>query len=699
SGNSKTTYITLKSRLSSKSSEYVQQDNKTDYSKNVGAEETELTLEMKLVPGSASPGTFQDPDLEEGSPLNLNADMIRVQEILRDCDILKATIIQNDTIDWSNRLKLQTLLEEAILTDTNYCVNQQIEQLLWNICFKSCIDFLQNKLKFSRMGEENVKLPGDEDESAFLATFLKSSLSYFDCFMRKIELSAKSNNSLSGYLYVTPAIEKFDAKNVDYLLNFCLIHLGDISRYRRRLIEAEYFYLNATRLCPTNGHAFNQLAILETCRNSQLSALYFYYRSLYVENSFLLSASNLDKFFSTVDLDFQSVEGPVVIRFEESFYKFLACIHNNEDRIEQIEAHFRRAIVGFRNDVSTMSKYDFFHMAIILIANIWKISPSKELTSLSRHTIEAEENSSIVDFSKIEKMQLNLLVKFLQFSVRILLRILGEKFDEISSVLIIILEWMREYSNSLLFDEFCGEKSEFLYRFCDLLNCIPEEFLEESEPNQVLPEDKDLISFLPLESQLSKIKTVDETFLRKATSFNNVKPNYNNIRNSRLIKIGLFLVNLLNNEKSIKCSEVDSKFVFETSIKKEDIQEEDLFLGVLESLVSSRLSDNATPRLTPAAETTKSRRQTKVLPLLGLTTKDSAKAEKEALIPKFKIAPAGSKVEMVLKGEVVEEIADHSSNIIKSGAIDGDKKSDNQEAIRNPKENKYELPPRFQVTD
>ena len=45
-----------------------------------------------------------------------------------------------------------------------------------------------------------------------------------------------------------------------------LVHLGDITRYKKDMKQAEIFYTHAAQLIPTNGQPFNQLALLDMHR-------------------------------------------------------------------------------------------------------------------------------------------------------------------------------------------------------------------------------------------------------------------------------------------------------------------------------------------------------------------------------------------------------------------------------------------------
>ena len=57
--------------------------------------------------------------------------------------------------------------------------------------------------------------------------------------------------------------------------------------------KAEQYYRAAARVYPSGGNAHNQLAVLATYRNDELSAVYHYVWSLAVAEPFLIARENL----------------------------------------------------------------------------------------------------------------------------------------------------------------------------------------------------------------------------------------------------------------------------------------------------------------------------------------------------------------------------------------------------------------------
>ncbi len=85
----------------------------------------------------------------------------------------------------------------------------------------------------------------------------------------------------------------------------CLIFLGDLERYyqlvgegRRNWLKAERYYRQALQLLPENGNPHNQLAVVATYTNNNLSAVHRYFRSLAVRGQpFTTALQNLKLIF------------------------------------------------------------------------------------------------------------------------------------------------------------------------------------------------------------------------------------------------------------------------------------------------------------------------------------------------------------------------------------------------------------------
>lgn len=146
-------------------------------------------------------------------------------------------------------------------------------------------------------------------------------------------------NFRKGYVYgcISPwkAVEKLSAPHKSscfYVCQYCLVHLGDIARYRNQNKQAELFYLHAVSLSPSSGQPYNQLALLEASRGDKLSTVFHYVRSVAVKHPFPVASANLAKTFATAlnDTSFK-VEGKSKLTSQEFiavFLKLHAIIYN-----------------------------------------------------------------------------------------------------------------------------------------------------------------------------------------------------------------------------------------------------------------------------------------------------------------------------------------------------------------------------------
>ena len=81
----------------------------------------------------------------------------------------------------------------------------------------------------------------------------------------------------------------------NYICTHCLIHMGDIARYKGQVKQAESFYKHSLTVSPASGHSYNQLALVEVSKGSNLSAVFFYIRALALKGPFPAASTNLSR--------------------------------------------------------------------------------------------------------------------------------------------------------------------------------------------------------------------------------------------------------------------------------------------------------------------------------------------------------------------------------------------------------------------
>ena len=93
--------------------------------------------------------------------------------------------------------------------------------------------------------------------------------------------SAGSYYGLPSKVTVRPTPSEVSSLN--YFCQHCLVHLGDLARYRSQPRQAETFYRQAIQIAPGNGQAYNQIGLLESVlprAENKLAAVFFYVRSI-----------------------------------------------------------------------------------------------------------------------------------------------------------------------------------------------------------------------------------------------------------------------------------------------------------------------------------------------------------------------------------------------------------------------------------
>lgn len=118
------------------------------------------------------------------------------------------------------------------------------------------------------------------------------------CSAYNLDLPFRRNGSIYGCNKNITSINSQSQPNKSscyYICQHCLVHLGDIARYRNQSRQAEAFYKYAVQLSPNSGQPYNQLAILEASRGDKLSMVYHYIRSVALRHPFPAASTNLSR--------------------------------------------------------------------------------------------------------------------------------------------------------------------------------------------------------------------------------------------------------------------------------------------------------------------------------------------------------------------------------------------------------------------
>lgn len=196
---------------------------------------------------------------------------------------------------------LRNLYKDIILTNLDYALDKKVEQDLWNVCFKVPISELQPK-QGKKIGNPILKL------------FLEGAAGFYILLLQEICAQCDTNSSLCkrnaqlGIFHGPSYTLQPKNESILYICQHCLIHLGDLARYRNLLGEAEGYYKQAINVEPSSGHPYNQLALLVSARGDMLSTLFYYVRSLALKHPFPPARINLDKLLKKLSLQMSTYQ-------------------------------------------------------------------------------------------------------------------------------------------------------------------------------------------------------------------------------------------------------------------------------------------------------------------------------------------------------------------------------------------------------
>ncbi|KAM3957014.1 uncharacterized protein ACR2FA_008948 [Aphomia sociella] len=239
--------------------------------------------------------------------------LIAAMQMLREADELKNKILKfksgtsmlQERSLWVIQQQLQKIYQKVLVLDLDYALDKKVEQDLWNVGFKQQIEVLQAISK-------DKKNPLRSEGQAMLSWVLQAATGFYLCLLHqicttfKLDLPFRRRASLLGWVeswgvgegqagvggaaagarLPAPAAAR-------YICQHCLVHLGDLARYRQQLRVAHTFYRHALSPSAHCGQPYNQLALVAWRRGRRLAALYWHVRSLLVRAPFPPAPHNL----------------------------------------------------------------------------------------------------------------------------------------------------------------------------------------------------------------------------------------------------------------------------------------------------------------------------------------------------------------------------------------------------------------------
>uniref|UniRef100_A0A8C7Z561 Nonsense-mediated mRNA decay factor n=1 Tax=Oryzias sinensis TaxID=183150 RepID=A0A8C7Z561_9TELE len=310
-------------------------------------------------------------------------------QILRQAEALKADMTDSKlgaTEVWTSRQALQDLYQKMLVTDLEYALDKKVEQDLWNHAFKNQITTLQSQAK-------NRANPNRSEVQANLSLFLEAASGFYTqllqelctvfnvdlpCRVRSSQLGIISNKQSSGGAIVTP-----QPSSCSYICQHCLVHLGDIARYRNQTSQAESYYRHAAQLVPSNGQPYNQLAILASSKGDHLTTIFYYCRSIAVKFPFPAASTNLQKALSKALESRDELKSKwSVSDFIKAFIKFHGHVYLTRS-VEQLDALRQKLEEQFQRLIlqKAFSSQQLVHISVI---NLFELHHLRDLTADER---------------------------------------------------------------------------------------------------------------------------------------------------------------------------------------------------------------------------------------------------------------------------------------------------------------------------
>lgn len=388
-----------------------------------------------------------------------------------------------------------------------------------------------------------------------------------------------------------------EEKQILYICQHILTHLGDIARYQNHHDEAKNYYLHAVRLVPYLGQPYNQLGILfETTRTNQLSTVFYYIRSIATRYTFPLASTNLENFFKKlIDLPLTRYSplitntdmiGKLVVKLSYMdlvtlFLQLNAMIYTKSSKVNNYADLFKSSFGTFVQTALQKDKFDSIQltqMIAIVMFHLANEQPKQQTdVALDLFVFLVEQFVGMVDESS------ELVLGPLYVSVSFI-----EQYRQGSLVRDNLL-WKLKKSDNSSVEKYVQQTVKLLNEFAAAKKLADDE-LSEQFP---LPEDRLLESYLPLKDAHNKLA------FRKYVTTNLPNGDDVNLRKSRIVACFERLLDDQAKECYIRLNKTETGFKFTLS-------------GEFPSTKTVELAESTTksmPELVNVAQPVRKRRQ------------------------------------------------------------------------------------------
>ena len=457
----------------------------------------------------------------------------------------------HDSNSWSELQELQKLYKKLLLSDIEYAIEKKVEIDLWNYCFKDYITYLQLQVRNTRNtsgeisgnaskaisqssnhgGVRRAAEVAGVDPNITLQWFLEMASGFFILLLEEVcttfdldlpflkrgygfDLSTFNATNGKSNTFVSEDLRE----KLNYIYQFCLVHLGDVSRYQNQLKQAEVFYRQAIEISPISGHAYNQIALLHANAGNNLSAIAYYIKSIALEQSFPAASANLAKMFANLSTPSRNIQIPSISKsnFVREFLRFHAFLHEarNLKIAHELCSILNEALTSLIATES-LTTLQLLQMTVITIFQINRVSvlsdeASDKYTNGNATTSETLSTEEIIIRKLLAESMAGMLNAFL-LPVYTLMQ--GKSLLTYFALppTKVLLDWITLHPETL-------QEAGFLKRLqiwpslCRVLNELSTSLRENKKVDDAytselkyypLPEDYDLRAFLPLQKRIS----------------------------------------------------------------------------------------------------------------------------------------------------------------------------------------------------
>ncbi|XP_059891150.1 nonsense-mediated mRNA decay factor SMG7 isoform X5 [Delphinus delphis] len=499
---------------------------------------------------------------------------LKSEEHLKSSNIRQAEVLKADMTDsklgpaevWTSRQALQDLYQKMLVTDLEYALDKKVEQDLWNHAFKNQITTLQGQAK-------NRANPNRSEVQANLSLFLEAASGFYTqllqelCTVFNVDLPCRVKSSQLGIISNkqthTSAIVKPQSSSCSYICQHCLVHLGDIARYRNQTSQAESYYRHAAQLVPSNGQPYNQLAILASSKGDHLTTIFYYCRSIAVKFPFPAASTNLQKALSKALESRDEVKTKWgVSDFIKAFIKFHGHVYLSKslEKLsplrEKLEEQFKRLLFQ-----KAFNSQQLVHVTVI---NLFQLHHLRDFSN------ETEQHSYSQDEQLCWTQLLALFMSFLGILCKCPLQ---NKSQEESynayplPAVKVSMDWLR--LRPRVFQEAVVDERQYIWPWLiSLLNSFHPHEEDLSSTNATpLPEEFELQGFLALRPSFRNLD-----FSKGHQGITGDKEGQQRqIRQQRLISIGKWIAD--NQPRLIQCENEVGKLLFITEIPELILEE------------------------------------------------------------------------------------------------------------------------------